>query len=135
MSLEDVLKSISIDKEKRKILSKYCKIDEQQDRNRLYEIIYLDLNNDELEDFLNQNYKKKDIIDFLSSSEQYNEFSRTVYREATSRIRTPRKGVGIYSCPKCKSKNTDTKQQQTRSSDEAMTDINECLNCNHRWRV
>lgn len=43
--------------------------------------------------------------------------------------------VGIFSCPKCKSKDVDTEQKQTRSADEPMTIFCACTRCQTRWTI
>lgn len=42
---------------------------------------------------------------------------------------------GIYTCPKCQSKETIGMSKQTRSSDEPETVKVVCTNCQHGWRV
>lgn len=41
---------------------------------------------------------------------------------------------GLYQCSKCKSKKTFSRQVQTRSADEGMTNIIQCAQCNKVWR-
>lgn len=41
---------------------------------------------------------------------------------------------GIYTCPKCKSKETFSMSKQTRSADEPETTKVVCTNCTHSWR-
>ena len=41
---------------------------------------------------------------------------------------------GLYQCSKCKSKKTFSRQVQTRSADEGMTNIIQCAECNKVWR-
>ena len=40
---------------------------------------------------------------------------------------------GILICPKCRSKNTEYYQKQTRSADEPMTTFANCVDCGKRW--
>lgn len=40
----------------------------------------------------------------------------------------------IYTCPRCKSRNVQSHQRQTRSADEGMTVFCQCLTCEKRWR-
>lgn len=42
--------------------------------------------------------------------------------------------TGIFTCRRCKSKKTTYRQMQTRSADEPMTTIVQCLNCSNRWK-
>ncbi len=42
--------------------------------------------------------------------------------------------VSIYTCPRCKSRNVQSHQRQTRSADEGMTVFCQCLTCEKRWR-
>lgn len=41
--------------------------------------------------------------------------------------------VGLFECSKCKSKDIDTEQKQTRSADEPMTLFCACNRCGKRW--
>jgi transcription elongation factor S-II len=41
---------------------------------------------------------------------------------------------GVFACKKCKSKNTEYHQMQTRSADEPMTTFVCCNNCGKRWK-
>lgn len=41
---------------------------------------------------------------------------------------------GIMQCGKCKSRNTDFREQQTRSADEPTTKFCECFDCGHKWK-
>lgn len=41
---------------------------------------------------------------------------------------------GIMQCGKCKSRNTDFREQQTRSADEPTTKFCECYDCGHKWK-
>jgi len=41
---------------------------------------------------------------------------------------------GLYQCSRCKSKKTLSRQMQTRSADEGMTNIIQCSECNKVWR-
>jgi DNA-directed RNA polymerase subunit M/transcription elongation factor TFIIS len=41
---------------------------------------------------------------------------------------------GLYQCSRCKSKKTYSRQVQTRSADEGMTSIIQCIECNKVWR-
>ena len=41
---------------------------------------------------------------------------------------------GLYQCTKCHSKKTYSRQVQTRSADEGMTTIIQCVNCSKVWR-
>jgi DNA-directed RNA polymerase subunit M/transcription elongation factor TFIIS len=41
---------------------------------------------------------------------------------------------GVFVCGKCKSKNTEYHQMQTRSADEPMTTFVNCKNCGNRWK-
>ena len=42
--------------------------------------------------------------------------------------------VSTFTCGKCKSKNCDYYQLQTRSADEPMTTFVTCMNCNNRYQ-
>jgi DNA-directed RNA polymerase subunit M/transcription elongation factor TFIIS len=42
---------------------------------------------------------------------------------------------GFFKCGKCKSKLTDVTPMQTRSADEPMTLIINCMNCGNHWRT
>ena len=44
------------------------------------------------------------------------------------------KFVGLFTCQRCKSKNTSYYQMQTRSADEPMTTFVTCHNCDKRWK-
>lgn len=44
-------------------------------------------------------------------------------------------GVGIFKCPRCKSKDVDTEQKQTRSADEPMTVFCSCTHCHTKWTI
>lgn len=41
---------------------------------------------------------------------------------------------GLYTCFKCKSKNTVYHQMQTRRADEGMTTFVDCVNCGNKWK-
>lgn len=41
---------------------------------------------------------------------------------------------GLYTCARCKSEKTYSRQVQTRSADEGMTSIIQCANCGKVWR-
>ena len=41
---------------------------------------------------------------------------------------------GLFTCGKCKSKNTTYYEMQTRSADEPMTAFISCSNCGKRWK-
>lgn len=41
---------------------------------------------------------------------------------------------GLFRCPRCKSKNTDYYEKQTRSADEPMTKFCNCADCGTNWR-
>jgi len=42
--------------------------------------------------------------------------------------------TGIFTCSRCKSRKTTYRQMQTRSADEPMTTIVQCLGCSNRWK-
>ena len=56
------------------------------------------------------------------------------WRETDSILNPPKMMEGLYTCPKCKSKKTQSWDKQTRSSDEPMTTFIECTECNYGWR-
>lgn len=41
---------------------------------------------------------------------------------------------GMFTCGRCKSKKTTYRQMQTRSADEPMTTLVQCLKCANRWK-
>ena len=41
---------------------------------------------------------------------------------------------GMFECGRCKSRNTDYYQKQTRSADEPMTTFVTCKNCQKKWK-
>lgn len=41
---------------------------------------------------------------------------------------------GLFTCRKCRKRNTTYYQMQTRSADEPMTTFIQCKNCGNRWR-
>lgn len=85
-------------------------------------------------------------IDFISNEEK--EKQEKIRREAMEETQVDWKeknkqkvldsaGIavseGILVCPKCKSKNTEYYQKQTRSADEPMTTFANCQDCGKRW--
>jgi DNA-directed RNA polymerase subunit M/transcription elongation factor TFIIS len=48
-------------------------------------------------------------------------------------VATPTR-VGLFTCPRCKSKNTEHTSLQTRRADEGLTNFIFCWDCQHRWR-
>jgi DNA-directed RNA polymerase subunit M/transcription elongation factor TFIIS len=73
------------------------------------------------------------------SSEQYKQFHERYHTMiATAKQVLSEKtatNVGLFSCPKCKSKDVDTEQKQTRSADEPMTIFCACTRCQTRWTI
>lgn len=86
--------------------------------------------------------KKVDVIDvpFLSSHEIYPELRKPILELLEKRfVRSilfdnTADNSGIFTCAKCKSKNTTYYSLQTRSADEPMTHFVTCLNCNIVWK-
>tara|TARA_B100001996_G_scaffold357678_1_gene321790 strand:+ start:541 stop:1023 length:483 start_codon:yes stop_codon:yes gene_type:complete len=86
--------------------------------------------------------KKIDVIDvpFLSGHEIYpalrqpildlleKRFVRSILLDNTNG------NSGLFTCFKCKTKNTTYYSMQTRSADEPMTNFVTCLNCNIVWK-
>lgn len=56
-----------------------------------------------------------------------------IYRE--KKLQEINDGPGLFICRKCKSKNTDYHQLQTRSADEPLTNFHLCNSCGHRWKT
>lgn len=84
--------------------------------------------------YLEEN-KDVDFITLMKNSPIFNEARRKYFLEATNHLRSFANMIeGIYTCPKCGSKKTNTIQKQTRSSDEPTTEINSCV-CGNVWRT
>lgn len=77
---------------------------------------------------------------YMDDAPWYSEEKRA-YQEEIKRSKTivvVKKG--IFKCPACIATgrvpdNTDTLEIQTRSSDEALTNINTCNTCGYKWKV
>lgn len=73
--------------------------------------------------------------EFLTEEEK--EEAKMIAAEAAHGISVPlpkRTASGVFTCPKCKSKNTTFTQVQTRGGDEPMTNMVECLDCGLHFR-
>ena len=89
---------------------------------------------EECKTYLEEN-KGIEFITLMKNSAIFNEARRKYFLEATNHLRSFANMIeGIYTCPKCGSKKTNTIQKQTRSSDEPTTEINSCV-CGNVWRT
>jgi len=60
--------------------------------------------------------------------------AHTAGDESAAADSAPATTTSIYTCPRCKSRNIQSYQRQTRSADEGMTVFCQCLACEKRWR-
>ena len=102
----------------------------------LYEVIYRVKNgvpfDSILQFFQMKQWENEDEIyfsfpEFEVARYQYNKFIESYHDEKQI-------AEGIYTCPKCQSKETISMAKQTRASDEAETVRVMCTNCTHSWR-
>ena len=105
------------------------------DRTFLFDLIGLinQLGFNETITYLKSN-NYSDSIEIIKKSPPFIRARRRKFLELTKDLRINNIVVGIYTCPKCKSKQVQTIQKQTRSSDEPMTEYNTCQNCGFKWR-
>lgn len=129
-SLAQICKKCGITEKDMKILKKHLSV---SDRDTLNEVLYM-LRTTEVKDLnkILENFGDIRMENFLSLP-NYELSASLRFFEVTNKIRGYKKINGIYSCPRCKSKNTNTISVQIRSSDEPMTDINSCNDCGYDW--
>lgn len=53
---------------------------------------------------------------------------------AREQAKNSKANVGMFTCKKCKSKNTDYYQMQTRGADEPMTNFVTCMDCGAQFK-
>lgn len=82
---------------------------------------------------------KNNLKEFIKSKpyqKSPDEWKKCILAESDSNIFVEKnKDVSkAYKCPKCKGKETNVVQQQTRSGDESMTTFVTCCNCNYMFK-
>lgn len=77
-------------------------------------------------------YENTSSKSYKAFHEQYHAMVATAKQVLAEKTAT---NVGMFSCPKCKSKDVDTEQKQTRSADEPMTIFCACTRCQTRWTI
>ena len=89
---------------------------------------------------INKEYPFSTLFDELKQKTEWRNtktFSHQIKNEESEiQIATTTMKVveGLYQCTRCKSKKTYSRQVQTRSADEGMTSIIQCIECNKVWR-
>ena len=61
-------------------------------------------------------------------------YDRSTFVDQQNSSLKDKKEEGVFTCGRCKGKNTEYVQVQTRSADEPMTTKAYCLDCKHRWK-
>lgn len=91
---------------------------------------------DESYKYLKSKQKEENKYEIIRKSPQETLQNARVryFLDMTFKLRESSKGVkGLYTCPKCKSKNTVTMSVMTRRADEPLTEKSECLTCGTKW--
>nr|QFG74358.1 MAG: transcription factor S-II [Megaviridae environmental sample] len=87
-------------------------------------------------EYVTKSFKNKDIdpydIAFMKLQDlDFEKFHKIKEKKDNIDKHKKPKGSSIYTCPKCKKKNSSISEQQTRSADEPTTIYVTCLECNH----
>ena len=75
------------------------------------------------------------LEDLIMTTDVFQTERRREFMEATKALKERKTTVSIIKCPKCRSNNVQTRTIQRRAGDEASTDENMCLSCNHRFSI
>jgi DNA-directed RNA polymerase subunit M/transcription elongation factor TFIIS len=89
------------------------------------------------------NLKLKDILDMLKKNKLgfdsfYYDDIREIVKKEIKKLQLPIEvAEGVFECPKCKGKLTQSYQLQLRSADEPATIFVNCVNktCKYKWRI
>jgi DNA-directed RNA polymerase subunit M/transcription elongation factor TFIIS len=89
------------------------------------------------------NLKLKDILDMLKKKKLgfdsfYYDDIREIVKKEIKKLQLPIEvAEGVFECPKCKGKLTQSYQLQLRSADEPATIFVNCVNktCKYKWRI
>ena len=105
--------------------------------------IKFNLTNKNNPNFVEQVLNKKipvSSIPFMKSYEIFPElyesiFEKVAQKNLKEKFDTNKKVCGLFTCEKCKSKETTYYEMQTRSADEPMTAFITCITCENRWKI
>ena len=75
------------------------------------------------------------VSDLILSSGTFDTERKREFLESTKALKERKTTASIVKCPKCRSNNVQTRTVQTRGADEASTDKNMCLSCNHKFSI
>lgn len=75
------------------------------------------------------------VSDLALTTKVFDTERRREFMETTKALKERKTTASIVKCPKCRSNNVQTRTVQTRGADEASTDKNMCLSCNHKFSI
>jgi transcription elongation factor S-II len=101
--------------------------------------IYLNLNNKEILEQLNNGILKAQLIPFMTHQELRPDKWEKLIQEKIERDKHKydtqiEAATDTFTCRKCHSKKCTYYQMQTRSADEPMTTFVTCIDCGTRWK-
>jgi transcription elongation factor S-II len=105
-----------------------------------FKTIHHNLNsNKKLCDDINSGKLKPDVFVFMThqeiAPEKWDELIQRKIKRDKSKYETKlAAATDSFTCRKCKSKECNYYQMQTRSADEPMTTFISCINCGNRWK-
>jgi transcription elongation factor S-II len=95
--------------------------------------------NPKLVDEMNNGSLKPEVLAFMTYQEMVPEkwdvlIDRKIKRDKSKYETRLAAATDTFTCRKCKSKECNYYQMQTRSADEPMTTFVSCINCGSRWK-
>lgn len=107
--------------------------------NRFKSILHNLEENPKLVDEMNSGKLKPEVLAFMTYQEMVPEkwdllIDRKIKRDKSKYETRLAAATDTFTCRKCKSKECNYYQMQTRSADEPMTTFVSCINCGSRWK-
>jgi transcription elongation factor S-II len=107
--------------------------------NRFKSIMHNLEENPKLVDEMNSGTLKPEVLAFMTYQEMVPEkwdvlIDRKIKRDKSKYETRLAAATDTFTCRKCKSKECNYYQMQTRSADEPMTTFVSCINCGSRWK-
>lgn len=106
-----------------------------EDRATILEIVALirNIGFEKSYDYLKKN-QRLSRLEIIRKSPLYKNYKKELFLSDTRSIRALGNAIdGKYQCPKCGSKKVQTIYKQIKSSDEPMTELNQCKVCGFKW--